>query len=499
MTTKKKYTEQQLMEIAINVMNKSVNEPRDDGKVPPKVGAVILFPDGSIEKAYRGELREGDHAEYTLLERKLSHKNLEDCVLFTTLEPCVKRNLPKVPCCRRTTHARIKKVFVGIEDPDPTVDGKGIEHLESHGVNVKMFDRKFQKIIEAENKDFINQAIDRKRKSTKVIIPKNSFEDSLNNYDISKLSNKALNKFIKEANLNYQISDDSFLEYLSDFGALKWSESKKKYIPTGYGNLLFGGNPRAKQKNAVVKAYVDYGGGKIESKDFSDALVLIPDQIEDWLNKVLPLSKNTGQFKRKDVPDFPIEVLREAIINAIVHRDYNVVGAKNELKIYNDKIVVSSPGMPLPAISIDDLNLFNAPSLSRNPIITYVFSLMGFVEEKGFGMATFKAINKEFKLPTPQYYYNAPFLELTFARTTVGLKEIIDMASSYNLTDKEVRHFEIFRIQKFVTKSQFLEYTNLPERTAQRQLKKWVEEKLITKIGAGRSTKYSRKQLIAPN
>jgi len=128
----KKHTNRELMQMTIDEMNKSINEPREDGKVPPKVGALLLFPDGRIETAYRGELREGDHAEYTLLERKLSNEDLSQCVLFTTLEPCVKRNNPKVACSKRTTNARIKKVFVGIEDPDPTVDGKGIKHLRNY-------------------------------------------------------------------------------------------------------------------------------------------------------------------------------------------------------------------------------------------------------------------------------------------------------------------------------------------------------------------------------
>ena len=75
------------MELAIEEMNKSRNEPRPDGKVPPKVGAILLFPDGKIERAHRGELRDGDHAEFTLLERKLGNKKLDNCILFTTLEP----------------------------------------------------------------------------------------------------------------------------------------------------------------------------------------------------------------------------------------------------------------------------------------------------------------------------------------------------------------------------------------------------------------------------
>ena len=57
------------MAAVIDVMNKSIQEPRSD-KVSPKVGALLIKPDGTIETAFRGELRHGDHAEFTLLERK---------------------------------------------------------------------------------------------------------------------------------------------------------------------------------------------------------------------------------------------------------------------------------------------------------------------------------------------------------------------------------------------------------------------------------------------
>ncbi len=83
-----------MMEQAIEVMRKSIAEPREDGKASPKVGAVLLnlsneVPSKArIEFAFRGELRHGDHAEYTLLERKNRDRKLDDCVLFSTLEPC---------------------------------------------------------------------------------------------------------------------------------------------------------------------------------------------------------------------------------------------------------------------------------------------------------------------------------------------------------------------------------------------------------------------------
>src|SRR5437588_12652434 len=131
------------MELAVKVMRQSVPEPRKDGKTSPRVGAVLLKPDGAIETACRGELRHGDHAEYTLLERKNRDCRLDGSVLFATLEPCApdSRHPPKMGCAERIVLARIQEVWIGIEDPDPTVDRKGIKYLQEAGVTVHMFDR----------------------------------------------------------------------------------------------------------------------------------------------------------------------------------------------------------------------------------------------------------------------------------------------------------------------------------------------------------------------
>ncbi|OJW56682.1 MAG: hypothetical protein BGO55_26895 [Sphingobacteriales bacterium 50-39] len=121
------------MKLAVDVMKQSIAESRDDGKPCPKVGAVLVSPDGTYyATAYRGELREGDHAEFTLLERKHRDKDLSGYYLFATLEPCAPgaRRNPKLACAERIVNARITKVWIGIEDPDPTVDRKGILYLE---------------------------------------------------------------------------------------------------------------------------------------------------------------------------------------------------------------------------------------------------------------------------------------------------------------------------------------------------------------------------------
>ena len=105
---KNRFDPRKLMELAIKIMRQSVSEPRKDGKASPLVGAVLVKPDGAIETACRGELRHGDHAEFTLLERKNRGSKLDGSILFATLEPCApdSRHPPKMSCTassRRST------------------------------------------------------------------------------------------------------------------------------------------------------------------------------------------------------------------------------------------------------------------------------------------------------------------------------------------------------------------------------------------------------------
>ncbi|CAN5699038.1 hypothetical protein BH10BAC2_BH10BAC2_14900 [soil metagenome] len=467
------------MELAITEMNESKNEPRPDGKVPPKVGAILVFPNGRVEKAHRGQLREGDHAEYTLIERMLPRENLEDCILFTTLEPCVERNSPKVPCCRRTTNARIKTVYVGIEDPDKTVDGKGIKYLESHGTKVIMFDRDLQEIIEKENAAFIKQANERKSKTEDAVVLVTELEKPVATADMNQFLPEALEKFIKESKLDYKLTDPAFQSYLEDIGAMAPDEKSGKLKATGHGIFLFGKNPRARYKQSALMASVDYGNKKVEPQTFDQPLVLVPDLVEAWLKKVLPLSKDTSKFKRKDVTDFPIEVLREAIINAIVHRDYSIEGAKSSLEIDNDKIVVKSPGAPMPSISLEQLNTFKAPSISRNPVITYVFSLMDYVEEKGFGMRSLKSLNEDFGLPLPEYKMEDPFLTLTFARAMEAVKKVTHHPNIGKLTEKELKGYEWIKSKEAVSTREYSSHFDIGYKTAQRYLTKMKGLNLI--------------------
>jgi|ERR1041384_1802039 pyrimidine deaminase RibD-like protein len=114
---------------------------RDESDLPsPKVGAVLVKDGKIIGEAYRGEIVPGEHAEYTLLHKKLQTEVITGSTLYVTLEPCTKRSPNKTPCADRIIERKIKRVVFGCIDRNPNIRGEGEVRLMDANIEIGKFD-----------------------------------------------------------------------------------------------------------------------------------------------------------------------------------------------------------------------------------------------------------------------------------------------------------------------------------------------------------------------
>jgi pyrimidine deaminase RibD-like protein len=137
--------------LAIEEAKKSIAE---DKRPHPKVGAVVVKDGKVLAKSHRGE-NPKSHAEYIALEEKLSNETVAGATVYTTLEPCIKRNPPKICCAQRLVDRRVARVLIGMLDPNPDIRGLGDQLLNEGGVEVQFFPRDLRAQVEELNREFI--------------------------------------------------------------------------------------------------------------------------------------------------------------------------------------------------------------------------------------------------------------------------------------------------------------------------------------------------------
>ena len=474
------------MQIAIKAMKDSKDELNKDTP-SPRVGAVLVFADGTYETASRGEFREGDHAEYTLVDKKYRTKDLSECWLFATLEPCgpKARKFPKLCCAERIGNARIKKVWYGVQELNSKAKGGKNLLEEEFKVEVLPFDSDLHREIIEYNKDFNNWVEEENSKEERAkAIVSGPLQKPVKNANIESLSKEALELYITKTKKKFSYNPNDLKDDLVNKELLEVDEKTGEIRPTGDCILLFAKDPRDKFPQASVKAKVDYGGGgEPDTESFDDALVLVPEKVKEWAKKVIPESIDRSDFTREKVSHFPPDVIREAIVNAIIHRDYSIRSAKVELEITPEKIEVRSPGEPVSPNTLKHLQNFTAISQTRNPELAYIFNIMRYMEETGVGMDTYRTMREKHDLPLPIITYKNPNLIVTFPRTMDSVKRAYSSTVIEQLTDAQLNGLEWMRIKGEASSRDYSSHFNIGYKTAQRHLSKMKELGLITDNG----------------
>ncbi len=218
---------------------------------------------------------------------------------------------------------------------------------------------------------------------------------------------------------------DNFMEFkkashiVSDVDDFQVLDSMRVFddnnVAKSGGVLFFAKHPESVFFQAVVRCVLFKGVDKIyilDDKTFGGPLLQQYNKSIEWLKGKLQVAYEIeGTGPRKEIWEIPLEVFKEAIINALAHRDYDEQGASITIEMFDDRVEITNPGTLLPVVAKN----FGRKSLSRNPLIFGLFTRMHLVEHIGSGIPRMRKVMLDAGLPEPIYDTDGLFT-VTFRR-----------------------------------------------------------------------------------
>lgn len=262
-----------------------------------------------------------------------------------------------------------------------------------------------------------------------------------------------------------------------------------KMYPTTAGILLFGKNPQKLFSEGMVICthYAgEEGRNALASKDCIGTIFEQYEEATEFLLSRLYRSFTIKGFKRNELLEVPEIALREALLNLLVHRNYNIK-APSKISIYGSRIEFFSPGdFPGP---IDTHNILDGMSFLRNPAICRCFREAHLIEKLGTGIIALFNSYMQRNLPLPQIIEGSSFVKTILPRST---PETMRQGIQTELPEELKAVYDLFAIGEEVTISQVIKTLKIPRSTAGRRLAMLVQDKLILKKGSGRTVRYVR-------
>ena len=194
---------------------------------------------------------------------------------------------------------------------------------------------------------------------------------------------------------------------------------------------------------------------------------------------------------REESSEYPLPVVREAIVNAIAHRDYSIRGEGIRLLMFSDRMEVYSPGRLPGHVTLDNLK---DERYSRNEAIVAVLSDQGYIERLGYGIDRMLAAMQEAGLPPPEFVEMAAGFLVTLRSAGSDLVSPQPGQQPWGhsfLNERQEAALAFVRTQGRITNSdlQALAPDVHPE-TIRRDLADLVEQNLLIRIGSKRATYY---------
>lgn len=216
-----------------------------------------------------------------------------------------------------------------------------------------------------------------------ILKGKNLTFDALpTDYKINDLSFTLLAATIKEKT-NKKFDENK------DFFSLGLANTEKEL--TNAGLLLSDQNP-LKQSKIVCTRWKGLNKGiiaedAIDDKEYNGSIIALLENADSFIKNNSKMSWKVVGMERQELEEYPITARREAIVNALIHRDYQILGAEIHIDMFDDRLEITSPGGMFDGSLIQNLEIKNIPSMRRNIVIADIFSRLHYMDRRESGLS----------------------------------------------------------------------------------------------------------------
>lgn len=359
-----------------------------------------------------------------------------------------------------------------------------IEVMESLDKLVLAFGRPFKRIGKSSHKmskDEYERLILEKHKE-KVQFDSNICKGA----NIKDIDKKMVKKFLIEARTKRGLDLDENLSVKEVLRRLKLIRDGKL---TNAAALLFG-KPHDFFLQSEIKCIRFKGTGvtgkMIDLKPIETNVINQVIEAEKFIFDHIAMSAwiESEKIQRQEKWEYPPKAIREALCNAIAHRDYWST-AKAQVRIFDDRIEFWNPGKLPQGWTVKTLKQKH-DSMPPNPLIAKQFFWIKYIEEVGTGTNKIIEWCLDWGLPEPDFEYTGTSLVVTFRKSKLTEKYL----ETLELNPRQKKIIEFFKEHKKITSKKYAELSRVTDRTARNDLKELVDKNVVIQKGESKKTTY---------
>jgi predicted HTH transcriptional regulator len=277
-----------------------------------------------------------------------------------------------------------------------------------------------------------------------------------------------------------------------------------EHFATAAGIVLLAKDPSAvfPQCRILADAYrgAEPDGNPGDHEDIRGPMPVVIDRAIAFIERNTRHPMKVVGLNRVRLDEYPVEALREALVNAVAHRQYEDAGRKIMLEVFSDRVVVSSPGMPPSPITLANLRKGKYRPCSRNPVIAQCLSYFHRIEERGSGFRRMREQMLNHGLDQPLLSTDTGYFQVSFAGPGKNLERIrvpalvpgalVTPALEAQLNPRQKKMVALLAAGEKLTSRRCEDEFGVTRDTATRDFAFLVELGLAVKQGRGRSTSY---------